>query len=271
MAKFSTARLAPIDSPSLAGNPTGITAAPGDSDTSLATTAFVANALSGFTSGNAFTASSTAPSSPHVGDLWFDLSVGMLSIYVNDGTSSQWIQVSPAGTVTPSTRVLLQTLDPAGTPFAVLGPMPSTYDSFEIDGLLGTSTNDQALNLQYSTDNAVSWINAASSYHYAYAMPYNAGFAGSGAAAQQIQINPISTATVPAAIHLKMMRPWHNGSYKHCLFHTSGWGSAGTYYAMMGSGAWMAGTIPVTHVRLFYGAAPYNFTSGGFVNLYGLK
>ena len=44
------------------------------------------------------TVSDTAPSSPSAGDLWFDSSDGSLSVYYNDGTSSQWVAVSgPAG------------------------------------------------------------------------------------------------------------------------------------------------------------------------------
>jgi len=31
--------------------------------------------------------------SPVSGALWYDLSTGVLAIYVNDGTSSQWVQV----------------------------------------------------------------------------------------------------------------------------------------------------------------------------------
>ena len=45
--------------------------------------------------GNAFTSSLTAPSSPNVGDLWYDTSVGALSIYISDGNSLQWLQVAP--------------------------------------------------------------------------------------------------------------------------------------------------------------------------------
>ena len=53
--------------------------------------------------GGGFTASSTAPVAPTAGDHWYDLSTGVLSIYVNDGTSSQWVMVSPGGggTATP--------------------------------------------------------------------------------------------------------------------------------------------------------------------------
>lgn len=38
--------------------------------------------------------SDTAPSSPVVGQLWFDSSTGGFFVYYNDGTSSQWVQVN---------------------------------------------------------------------------------------------------------------------------------------------------------------------------------
>lgn len=51
----------------------------------------------------------TAPSSPTVGDIWFDDAAGIFSIYVNDGGSSQWVDLSgkqgptgPAPTLTGS-------------------------------------------------------------------------------------------------------------------------------------------------------------------------
>ena len=42
-----------------------------------------------------YTASATAPVSPTPGDHWYDLTTGILAIYVNDGNSSQWVQVAP--------------------------------------------------------------------------------------------------------------------------------------------------------------------------------
>lgn len=42
--------------------------------------------------------STTAPSSPSVGDLWFDPDYGRTLIYYNDGDSSQWIDASPVAT-----------------------------------------------------------------------------------------------------------------------------------------------------------------------------
>lgn len=47
--------------------------------------------------GGGLTISATPPSSPPDGSFWYDLSTGVLSVYVNDGTSSQWVQVSPPG------------------------------------------------------------------------------------------------------------------------------------------------------------------------------
>jgi hypothetical protein len=51
--------------------------------------------------GSSVTVSDTAPASPSAGDQWFDSTAGTLSVYYNDGSSSQWILVSgstgPAG------------------------------------------------------------------------------------------------------------------------------------------------------------------------------
>jgi len=48
--------------------------------------------------GSSVTVSDTAPTSPSDGDQWFDSADGSLSVYYNDGSSSQWISTSgPAG------------------------------------------------------------------------------------------------------------------------------------------------------------------------------
>ena len=40
----------------------------------------------------ATTSSSSAPSSPSEGDRWYYTTDGVLLTYVNDGSSSQWVQ-----------------------------------------------------------------------------------------------------------------------------------------------------------------------------------
>lgn len=41
----------------------------------------------------------TAPSSPQAGQVWFDSATGNSYIYYNDGTSSQWVQLTSASTI----------------------------------------------------------------------------------------------------------------------------------------------------------------------------
>ena len=45
-------------------------------------------------SGTSVTIADTAPGTPSAGDLWFDSSAGIMSMYYNDGTSSQWVSIS---------------------------------------------------------------------------------------------------------------------------------------------------------------------------------
>ena len=40
-----------------------------------------------------FTNNSSAPGSPSDGDRWFDPDTGILYVYINDGTSSQWVEL----------------------------------------------------------------------------------------------------------------------------------------------------------------------------------
>ncbi len=49
--------------------------------------------------GTTFTSSSSAPSSPAAGDEWLDTDNGLLYTYVNDGTSSQWVELGAPGLV----------------------------------------------------------------------------------------------------------------------------------------------------------------------------
>lgn len=45
-------------------------------------------------SGGSVTVSDTAPGTPSAGDLWFDSSAGILSMYYDDGSSTQWVSIS---------------------------------------------------------------------------------------------------------------------------------------------------------------------------------
>ena len=56
---------------------------------------------SGGGGGATVTVSSTPPSSPSHGDLWWNSEEGSLKIYYDDGNTSQWVDAAPAGGVGP--------------------------------------------------------------------------------------------------------------------------------------------------------------------------
>jgi hypothetical protein len=81
--------LAPLNNPVFTGNPQAPTAAQGDNDTTIATTAFVTNAM-GAVPGGAVVASTPPTSNP--GALWWDNISGQLYIRYDDGSGpAQWV------------------------------------------------------------------------------------------------------------------------------------------------------------------------------------
>ena len=64
-------------------------------------------AFQGPSSGLVYTMSITPPINPTAGDMWFNSDSAALLIYINDGTSSQWIEIgnngvsNPVGTIIP--------------------------------------------------------------------------------------------------------------------------------------------------------------------------
>jgi hypothetical protein len=79
---------APLASPTFTGDARAVTPAPGDNDTSIATTAFVTTAL-GSVPGGAVIAATAPAASP--GALWWDSTGGQLYVRFDDGNSQQWV------------------------------------------------------------------------------------------------------------------------------------------------------------------------------------
>ena len=77
------------------------------------------SAFQGPTAGLVYTSSTTAPINPTVGDLWFDTNNAILLVYVNDGSSSQWIETGStnvgAGSIVSSGRLTLESGVPVST------------------------------------------------------------------------------------------------------------------------------------------------------------
>jgi hypothetical protein len=86
--------------------------------------------------GIAYTFSSTAPATPNAGDLWYDSTTGGLAIRVNDGTSSQWIQVAPTGYLDGPVRYdTVQTLAPAQQTQARVNAYAAPFDALAYSGI----------------------------------------------------------------------------------------------------------------------------------------
>jgi hypothetical protein len=81
---------APIASPTFTGDPKAPTPAPGDNDTSIATTAFVKAAIATVS----FTPSPIPPVNPVPGQFWYDLSTGVLSMWIDDTNTQQWVAIN---------------------------------------------------------------------------------------------------------------------------------------------------------------------------------
>jgi hypothetical protein len=97
-----------------------------------------------------FTASSTVPVAPVVGDLWYDLSTGNLAIYLYDGTTYQWVLISPVPAVLGTSAINFPPSPSAGQTYAY-GGVTYKYTSegiwavipatLLITGYTGTATN----------------------------------------------------------------------------------------------------------------------------------
>jgi archaellum component FlaG (FlaF/FlaG flagellin family) len=72
-------------------------------------------AFQGPLSGLVYSASTAAPINPTPGDLWFNSDTAALLIYINDGTSSQWVETSSSGVTVNAINENLQTISTSKT------------------------------------------------------------------------------------------------------------------------------------------------------------
>jgi hypothetical protein len=184
---------APLVSPVFTGDPKAPTPGVGDNDTSIATTAFVNNAL-----GNSgVVVADVAPSPASQGKLWFDSVGGQLYVRYDDGNSAQWVvavnnspdltsyaTVAYANSLGTSYRNLLRRnggfevwqrgaggLATFAVPASV-SPAPYTADGW----YLATGANQASVVAQAGAQNNLTWGSA-----WAAKVQRNAGQTGVGA------------------------------------------------------------------------------------------
>lgn len=74
------------------------------------------------------TISDSAPASPVAGQMWWNSTTGVLSIYYNDGTSSQWVSTD-GGTETPTTSITPNPPSPYSNQYVLTGTTVSALET----------------------------------------------------------------------------------------------------------------------------------------------
>ena len=104
-------------------------------------------------SGSTYTFASTAPTSPSAGDTWTDADDGITYQYINDGDSSQWVELGPVGqrgSVGPKSITLT---NPTNSEKLLLFYTDAELTVAQIRSvLIGTSTPSVTFSIRYGTD-----------------------------------------------------------------------------------------------------------------------
>lgn len=113
-------------------------------------------------SGMAYTASATAPGSPNAGDEWYDTDDGSFYKYINDGTSSQWVEWAPSSSLDGS-EVISGNILPESDSAYNIGSSALQIATLYADSVTGLSTptnNSDAATKGY-VDSALSGISSS--------------------------------------------------------------------------------------------------------------
>ena len=113
--------------------------------------------------GSSVTIADAPPSSPSAGDLWWESDTGILKVYYNDGTTSQWVDATPQDApAAPATATATAVSDQANTstgyfdlPAGTTAQRPGT----PADGMLRLNTDTDSAEIY----NDGSWVGFAGS------------------------------------------------------------------------------------------------------------
>lgn len=281
---------APIDSPTFTGDPKAPTPATADSDTSIATTAFVKAQAYAPLASPVFTGTPTAPT-PSVGDNSPALATtAYVKAQGNVGSSgtptnnqlAQWINATTIKGVAPetagATRVLLSTISVVGLN-SVQYAFPTGWDMIEFEGMLFPSTPVGRVGIRVSNDNGATFPGAANSY-------WNAGFQ-SWSNTGPAQSGPFSGGDT--MIPLTGSNLGDSGGNQFCMFEARvysptvagssfgrPWRVHSSYYdslnieRIMNTALFFTSWAPLTHVQIFH-SGPANFLAGSWLRVYGIK
>jgi hypothetical protein len=220
--------------------------------------------------------SDTPPTSPANGALWYESDSGVLFIWVNDGNSSQWVQVGgimqpPAVQASGVFKISSGTNATAVAAIDITLPT-SGYNSFEISiANLGT-VSTAAILAQFSLD-GTTFISGASAYHYAYdqiganltAADWKAA---SSVGSSVISLIPVVTGSGAAKAFLKISVPLiAAGDYQSLISFATH--NDGAYRFTRAMGRLTSTPGPAAILRITLGAG--NFQAGAAWQLNGVR
>lgn len=223
----------------------------------------------------------TPPASPTAGAMWWESDTGILWIYYNDGTSSQWVAISAAPSTPASTKDLLAVYSPAGTSSFVVPPsvLSSAYDQFEIAfSIFNNSGSNSAPCFHFSSDGGSTFVSGASSYVFAgtYASSGGAAPANSGGSSTffQVTMGQDPRLDLPCTGVVKLLRPNVSGVFTQVMFQGTSFAAASGMATLNGCALCQGTTNIVNALKIAVGnpAAPAGpFGANSWVKVYGLK
>lgn len=214
----------------------------------------------------------TPPASPTAGAMWWESDTGILWIYYNDGTSSQWVAISAAATVPSQGGLVLLAAKQASNSATIdFTGLDGKYDGYEVhyfDVLPGVINETMAVRVSQG-----GVFQTAATYYYGIntagsnAANSPNGASNTGAINVTHPSNLGSTAAYAVSGRVKIARPASNGPFKPVTYEATHFSQAGFYLATTGGGAFCGNGNPVDGLRFFMGAS--NIVQGTF-KLYGV-
>ena len=272
----SSSRLPAVDGSQLTGID-GLPSQSGQTGKYLTTNGSVASWGTVASGGVNITSNATAPSSPSVGDQWYDTANGVLYVRVTDGTDVAWLDISSAnGTAAASAggggawEVVSSTVVTsavASVEFALSG-----YKTFKIiyENVNNSSTGSQ-INLiaVLSSDSGASYLSSGYATFTSILQPNYAGFYQTNSASSTsicCAVNVGGGASHSVSGEMTLHATTESSDIKHITGSYSAASSmlsGGTFHGQLNNTS-----VAINQIKLYFPAK--NITEGTFT-LYGIK
>ena len=152
----------------------------------------------------AYTSSATTPSLPQAGHLWYDTDLGLLFVYINDGSSSQWVEIGGGIGGSSDSHGLVKiasgTASGASTQDIVLTSATSYRAIKFFITNLSVSVDGAGVFLRTSSNGGSSYDSGASDYQWTYTGREEAALSQGDDADSEIQLCGVGTTAATSGV-----------------------------------------------------------------------